>query len=548
MRSPVWAITWELWSGHRRLWWLILGAIPVCALLFRLSAGALTASDGLRSLSICPLLVSGVFLMSIFNFTERERRKSFAGFPERLFTLPVRTSWLVTCPMLGGVLSVVGLYLVWAKLVYEPAGIHFLVRWPATLLAVGMVFYQAVIWCLAGFRFTRLLVLACGLPFLVAVGFLPYALAAESNVGLEWLLTAMLGVWALAAYGAALVAVERQRRGGGRGWEWRRALVRQLASALPRRRQSFASPEQALLWLEWRRAGLVLPFGVLLTLLLIVGPAAWLSGHGPEATVRTAVWMAILPVVLAVPVGKGLAKPDFWSLELGLPIFLATRPITSGQLVAAKMKAAALSTLLAWAVLLVVAPLWLWLIGDLEDLRSLWGNFCLIYSPLARWVIPSLVLLAAILLTWNFLIGSIWTGMSGRALLYAGAAGFSLACFVCILVFLTLCLDAPGEHSGVFVAMLPWLPWTLAGCFILKACGAAAAFGSLRRRHLVATGTVGRYVCVWMVGTFCLLVLAGLVSPRVEWFRDVLCLAGLLMFPITRVAAAPLAVAHNRHR
>src|SRR5262249_55939706 len=158
-----------------------------------------------------------------------------------------------------GALSVVGLYLVWVKLVYEPAGIDFLVRWPATLLAAGIVFYQAAIWCLAGFRFTRLMVLAFGLSFLVAVGCPPYALASESKGRLEWLLTAALGVLALGAYGAALVAVESQRRGGGRGWEWWRALSRQVASALPRRRRPFASPAKALLWLEWRRAGLVLP-------------------------------------------------------------------------------------------------------------------------------------------------------------------------------------------------------------------------------------------------------------------------------------------------
>jgi hypothetical protein len=548
MRSPVWAIAWEIWGGNRRLWWMMLGAVPVCALLFRLSSRVLQESDGLRSLSFFPLLLSVLFVMSIFNFTERDRRKAFAGFPERLFTLPVRTSLLVTCPMLCGVLSVVGLYLVWVKLVYEPAGIGFLVRWPATLLAAGMVFYQAVIWCLAGFRFTRLIVLACGLSFLVAVGCMPYALESQSNGRLEWFLTAVLGVLALVAYGAALMAVESQRRGGGRGWEWWRALVGRAASALPRRRRQFASPGEALLWLEWRRAGLVLPFSVLLTLLLIVGPAAWLSGRGPEATARTAVWMAILPMVLAVPIGKGIAKPNFWSLELGLPTFLAARPITNCQIVAAKVKAAALSTLLAWAVLLVVAPIWLWLACDLEDLRSFWGSFCSIYSNPARWAIPSLALVAAILLTWSLMIGSIWTGMSGRPSLYASFVGLSTVCFLSFLVFVTWCLDAPGEHSGAFWALLPWLPWTLAACFILKTWAAAWSFWRVRRCRLVGMGEMGLYLCAWTAGTCCLLVLAGLVSPRVEWFRDVLCLASLVVFPIARVGAAPLAVARNRHR
>ncbi|HLJ95972.1 MAG TPA: hypothetical protein VKU02_22550, partial [Gemmataceae bacterium] len=395
---------------------------------------------------------------------------------------------------------------------------------------------------------TRLLVLAFGLSVLVAVGCTPYALASFGKGRLEWFLTAGLGVMALAAYGVALVAVENQRRGGGRGWQWWEAISRRMATTLPRRRRLFTSPEKALLWLEWRRAGLVLPFAVLLTLLLIVGPAAWLSGRGPEATARTALWMAILPILLAIPVGKGIAKPDFWTLELGLPTFLATRPITSGQLVVAKMKAAALSTLVAWVVLLAVAPLWLWLGSDLEDLRTFWGNFCAIYSPPARGAIACLALLAGVILTWGLMIGSLWSGMSGSWLLYAGSAGLSAACFLSILVVLTRWLDAPVARTGDIVALLPWLPWTLAACFILKAWGAAAGFTRAQRSHLVAAGTVSQYACAWMVGTCSLLVLAWLISPRVEWLRDILCLAGLLCFPIARVGAAPLALARNRHR
>jgi hypothetical protein len=152
------------------------------------------------------------------------------------------------------------------------------------------------------------------------------------------------------------------------------------------------------------------------------------------------------------------------------------------------------------------------------------------------------------LLTWSFMIGGIWTGMSGRPLLYAGSAALSTACFLSMLVFLTWYLDAPGEHSGVFVALLPWLPWTLATCFILKAWGAAESFWRIRLSQLVAMGAVGRYLCAWTAGTCGFLVLAWLVSPRVVWFREVLYLTGLLIFPLARIGAAPLAVARSRHR
>ena len=124
---PFWRWPGDLGS-HRRAWWMILGAVPVFALFLHLSAGALGQSEGLRFLSFFPLLLSLLFAAAAKpNVTERDRRKSFAGIPERLFTLPVRTSVLVTCPMVCGVLSVVGLYLAGVKLVFEPAGIHYLV-------------------------------------------------------------------------------------------------------------------------------------------------------------------------------------------------------------------------------------------------------------------------------------------------------------------------------------------------------------------------------------------------------------------------------------
>ena len=47
--------------------------------------------------------------------------------------------------MACGILSVVGIYVAWAKLVFEPVEIVLSVRWPATLLASGIVFYQLLI-------------------------------------------------------------------------------------------------------------------------------------------------------------------------------------------------------------------------------------------------------------------------------------------------------------------------------------------------------------------------------------------------------------------
>ena len=69
------------------------------------------------------------------------------------------------------------------------------------------------------------------------------------------------------------------------------------------------------------------------------------TGRGEKETTWAEMWLFIMPILLAFPIGLGFGKPDFWSLDLTLSPFIATRPITAGQLLAAKMKSAACSAL-----------------------------------------------------------------------------------------------------------------------------------------------------------------------------------------------------------
>ena len=124
--------------------------------------------------------------------------------------------------MVCGVLSVVGLYLAWVKLVYEPAGIHYLVLARHAVgggddpLSVGHLVPGRLSIHPADHSLIRAVV-----P--VAVGCMPYALASESDRRLEWLLTASLGALAFVAYGAGIVAVENQREAAdaaGNGGEY----------------------------------------------------------------------------------------------------------------------------------------------------------------------------------------------------------------------------------------------------------------------------------------------------------------------------------------
>jgi hypothetical protein len=269
------------------------------------------------------------------------------------------------------------------------------------------------------------------------------------------------------------------------------------------------------------------------------------AGRDPETTVRTAAWLVFLPFVLPAVVGIGFAKPDFWSLDLALPTFWATRPVSSAAFLAAKLKTAALSTAIGWALLLVVALPWLLLACDTRDLRGLWHTFTSIYAPVAWWTIPSLLLLAAVLLTWHLMTASLWAGLYGRLWFFVSTTG---VVGVGVIVLIGWWYLMVGDGTALLVDWLPWTPWLLAGVFLLKSWGALCAWRQAYGRGLVSGAFVGAYLSTWLGATGCLLALAFCLSPRIDWLRQTLILVGLLLCPLARVGLAAVTLGQNRHR
>src|SRR5262249_15383504 len=150
-----------------------------------------------------------LWTFSVFGFTESDPRRGFSGIPIRVWTLPVRTRFVVTCLTFWGALTVAALYVAWAKLVFAPAGFPLPVRFPAVALATAMVFFQAAVWGLASFPWLRAIALVAG-----AAGFLALNIAGLSS-DTTWahsetarLLTVL--AFLPLAYGAALFGVQAE--------------------------------------------------------------------------------------------------------------------------------------------------------------------------------------------------------------------------------------------------------------------------------------------------------------------------------------------------
>jgi hypothetical protein len=501
------------------------------------------------------LTVTSLLLaFGIFNYTEFSAQKDWTGFPYRLFAMPVPTWLLVASPMAIGVAAVELVYLAWIKLVFAHDPFE-RPEWFGVLIGAYMVFYQTILWSLAGFRTLRIIALGLIGTSCVGVAILP---GFEQFTSSPWLsekvLSALLVALALAGFVISWICVARQRRGGGRRGNWFKALVEKVSSALPRRTKSFSSAAGAQFWFEWRHSGWLLPGCIAAMLIVVVGPLSWVLRKDSDSTLWILGWTLGIPVILAAPVGKSFSKPNFWSSDLALPTFQAVRPLATGEMVVIKMKVAALSAAISWLLLCAFLSVWLPLWADLAPLSMLRVGFWMIYdhSVYPQYVMAGLSILAGMLLTWKFLVGGLWIGLSGNRRFFVISA--AVYCSLAILGILSFILLFEQRSVREWIRedpnrLLSNLEWLAALAVIAKVW--LAAF-SWRR---ISPHRVRNFLLIWFGSVVCLLTLALLAWAGWRFFLpldsirlgNLLILIALLAIPFARLGLAPSALARNRH-
>ena len=545
MRSPAVPLLWEIWRRGQASVAAIAGASGLSWLIDFAERG--NPPDRTPSLHNELLgLLSFVILLAMFSYIESTGDRGMGRFPRRLFTLPVSTLQLVAVPVIAGIISIELVYLLWmGRLSGREATNQVFV---GVLLGAFMVFYQAVLWTLERLGPLRLVVLGgVGITFFW-IGFLPSMGGSGASV---WRTEPVLGG---VTAGLAIVQfllvwryVGRLRSGAeSGGWSLGRVIGR-LAEALPRRRGRFRSAEAAHFWFEWRCSGAGFPALVGGALVLLLGPASVLIRNDPTSTVRILLGALALPVVVAIPAGLAFSKPMFWSEEMSLPSFAAVRPLTDAELIAIKIKVAAVATVIAW--LLVLGFLSAWLL--------LWANQASVDLLIAQlraidedwWFgIAALVVSSAMFVSWRFLVAGLWAGMAGSRALFMG----SLAPIGVVIIGSAIfdLGELPGWIGDDLRRLAPLL-WAGALAVVTKLCLAARGF------HLTAPRWARAYVAVWLAGVACLIVL-GAVAMRnagrdlpdgdVHRLWAAFILLAVLLMPMARVAWAPWFLGRNRHR
>jgi hypothetical protein len=555
MHAPVLALGWELWARNRRgllaiLALLVAECVVAHAVYSFISPGA---SIEVYWASLWVDVAVYLYLLSVFVYSDVVPGGKASGFPPRLFTLPVSTCVLVGVPMLAGVLTVIILcpvvYVIADAPFVRDGGLWSAFRYsnfeePAFFLAAYLTCAQALCWAVVRAPLIRIAVLVVGLPSAtIGMVFAKLLIPIDWHTyGWSWY--EHRAIWCycfviICSYAVAVAGVALDRRGDRFDWA---ALVRWLlraVPALPAREQNFASPADAQRWLEVRRNAWMLP--ALVTLFFAVMLWSAVLPFSAADVARALISFLWVPAATAFVAGFSLGKSSFWARDLRLAPLTALRPMSCVALARAKLQAAGVSALLAWGVVLVLAPTWVMLSGSGEMTRThltAWlGN--LSAGEIALLVPTAIVGLVG--LTWLQMVAGMCLSLTGR-IGVVNAIVANYAVLAAVLFGLTAWVDFDPEASDTAIAMA----WCLGGAVALTKFG--TLIWAWKRFGPVPDRTMPRLGRAWLVVAACLVTAIEIGWPSTRGPKHLIALYVVLSLPLTRLVALPAAIAWNRHR
>ena len=543
MRSPAAAIAWEFRQRHRWGLFVFVGYLVVLAAikLVVFARGLPVTLDSPESFAfvvMVPLVTTFTYSLAVFTFgLDGDLAARQSMYPARLFTLPVTTTALSVLPMIYGTAAMMILWLATRTLALWPSGLPVPWIWPAFLAASLLAWTQALTWMPYPIPGLRIFVTVLLLGTIDTTAILALHFKAHESV--------MLGILAPQiplAYLVARFALARARCGDAPHWRPAFASQAQIAPR-PRHRERFSSPASAHAWFEWRRHGRSLPawVAILLPFELVL---LWVAGESTGLVVTILIAVLLTPPFMATFAATAASRSSANTGDsYGVTPFIATRPLTNAELIAAKLRMAIRSVSVTWLLVLLAMMIALALSGTsgllLERLRRLSE---IVGAP--RAVVAVLLLIGGcIAATWTQLVQGLYVGLTGRASLINGSVVLVLGFFFLFGPFAEWIVDS--RRLGEVWSALP-LIFTL--LVTVKMIAAVWVVVRLYRGRLLSDRALVLGAGFWCVAVFALYaVLVWLLgTPHIPHY--LMMLLAILAIPLARLSAAPLALAWNRHR
>jgi len=469
------------------------------------------------------------------------------GEPVRFFHLPVSNAGLAATMLFPGMVVVAAMYSITAGLLNALFGVAWPVAGPALFLAAALGAVQAsataagtnrqarlAAWCLVGFLFERWLCALYGGGDLLSL-----KATWVTVTGRElFLIGTVVGIEFL----VMMRSIARERRGDV-------ALVLRIPWRPKRRRAKgdhlsrFRSSATAQFWFEWKQKGLILPaiFAVFAAF-MIVGYVLNQFDNGEYELLHACLGFGIGLAPIALVAGLVLGHVDLPRRNADCDSFLAVRPATTAALSGALLKTEFASVLITWGfwcAAMAGSTTLLYADQGSEPVLDLWthhGEAAPYLNVMGGWY-AALVAGTCLVTTWTPLALATSLVLTGRQRLLIAVVASGLAVMLLCLMF-----SVWRAEGRLVVADAIWQ------CVVGIAAGimTVSAFVMAARRGLIGWPTCGAALAGWM--TLCGLagsarLLVGSLEPA-----PLVLTAGLLALPVAPLAAAPLALAWNRHR
>jgi hypothetical protein len=270
----------------------------------------------------------------------------------------------------------------------------------------------------------------------------------------------------------------------------------------------------------------------------------WAAGNAPSLVFTILIGVLLTPPFMASFAAATVSKSGANAGDAyGVTPFIATRPLTNAELIAAKLKMAIRSTLFSWLLLLLAVPLALALSGTLPVVLDKWHRLSEVVGTPRAVVVLLLILAGCIASTWKQLVQSLYIGLTGRASLIQGSVFLVLGFFFLFGPFAEWIIE--GGRLGELWSALPSIFAILVS---VKMIAAVWIILRLYNGGLLSDRTLVIGAASWSAAVFALYgVLVWLLdTPHIPHY--LLLLLAILAIPLARLSAAPLALAWNRHR
>ncbi len=535
------AFAWE----YARLAWrsiaIALGFGCLFAVGYRSMLGPLgPAREGVA-------FVGTLFTLGIVNILIllTYRGDSRLRFEPRLFRLPVSTLHLVLARLLPALLTIAIMQVgVWS-FVRVTQGANWPWLGPMLLMVAGMTWAQALAWSLGRVPWLMGVVAAVGVA--ASLSWLRPRIGDDrlwSTLGAGDVLTLVLATVVAGVVAWLGVVSERSSRGPTLRMNVVQGVMRRRAQS----QLAWSGPFRAQLWMEWREKGRMMPVLAVASLAVSVGAAAF-SRQGTAELLRS-LFLQIGMLTLVIPFIAGFVHGRFnlSSRHTEVDMVRSTRPMSDRRLAWTLLAAAGRSWTVTWLTMVAGGALVVggaFALGDRVVVRTMLDQAGQAVANLGAFDLV-LISVVAMALGW-ILMGTVASvTLTGRNALF----GY-LILAPTVLVLLLSAINHLFSLS-LWTRILPGAVTFMVGA--LPVLAVAVTLSSWRHGHLGGR-LILRFCLVWLS-------LSVLLSIRLPMLNDVvfgglgwdldrtlpLLIPALATWIVVPVAAAPLALAWNRHR